>query len=141
MPPTPATQRVPRKVYFYRVEVLTGPDEEPQAFTAREACDCISNLSFETGARYLDLGEDGLFCVWPDATGRYMRMALGVVRRSGLPFLEAHGDVLPLEIAEEQGILERTHAVFFPNDTVAAEYNFYGPRASRLAPYIRANCE
>jgi hypothetical protein len=140
LPPIPETDRVARKVFFYRIRTRPTDDGDVPIFQPRDAADCITALTFDTGDRYQDLGESGIYCVWPNSRGEFVRMTIGVVRRSGLPSLEALGDVTPLELAEEQGLLEQTHVVFFPDGVVGAEFNFYGPRVSRLATYIADKC-
>jgi hypothetical protein len=55
--------------------------------------------------------------------------------------VELRGDISPLRLQPEQGLLEQTHAVFFPNNIVGVEFNFYGPRLSRLAWYLREKFE
>ena len=64
------------------------------------------------------------------------RLRMGLIRRSGLPRVEDAGRVLPLAIASTQGLVEQTHLVFFDKGIVGGEFNFYGPRPSRLADYL-----
>ena len=58
------------------------------------------------------------------------------VRRTGLPQEEWEGQTRDLSIAPEAGLLEASHVVFFPGSIVGVEYNHYGPRSSRLGPYL-----
>lgn len=65
------------------------------------------------------------------------------IRRSGLPQVEELGNLLPLDIAETQGIADQTHVQLFSRDiqgvpsTIAgAVYNYYGPRVPRLGYYL-----
>ena len=50
---------------------------------------------------------------------------------------------MDLNIADEQGLLEAIHVVFFENNIVGADYNHFGPRVSRLPFYMgkKANDE
>lgn len=59
------------------------------------------------------------------------------IRRTSLPQLERAGAVSDLNIAVDAGLLEPVHIVFFPNNIAGAEFNFYGPRMSRLGYYLR----
>jgi hypothetical protein len=52
--------------------------------------------------------------------------------------VEQAGRLAPLDIPDDSGIAEQTHVVFFPSNIVGAEFNFYGPRLSRLASYLVA---
>jgi hypothetical protein len=69
-----------------------------------------------------------------------VKLRLGIVRRSGLPDIEESGNITPLGILDGQGLVEIIHIVFFPNNIVGAEFNFYGPRISRLSGYLHAKC-
>ena len=46
-----------------------------------------------------------------------------------------------LNIAPDEGLLEATHAVFFPGNVVGVEYNHYGPRISSLGSYLHSLSE
>ena len=61
------------------------------------------------------------------------------IRRTGLPQLEQAGTVSDLKIADNAGLVEAVHVVFFPDNIVGADFNFYGPRLSRLGYYLRVN--
>ena len=124
---------VERKIYFFRWRVYVDNDGDPP-FDPRKAAELIGQLGFLDRSRYLELEDGNDLCVWPVTP---VRLRMGVVRRSGLPRLEESGNISPLPIAENQGLLEEIHVVFFPNNIVGAEFNFYGPRVSRLATYLR----
>lgn len=129
-----ASRTLERKIHFYRVRKLiaSDPDFDPVA-----AANAISNLAFGDGQRYLEAEDGNAICVWPIATAPRVHMRLGVVRRSSLPFIEDAGNVTPLTIGPRQGLLEPIHIVFLPNGIVGSEFNFYGPRLSRLGAYFR----
>ncbi|HQU38119.1 MAG TPA: hypothetical protein PLR65_16165, partial [Anaerolineales bacterium] len=42
----------------------------------------------------------------------------------------------PLPIPASSGLAESVHVVFFSDNIVGAEFNFYGPRASKLPHYL-----
>jgi hypothetical protein len=58
-----------------------------------------------------------------------------VIRRSDLPEVEEAGRLSPLELAENAGLAERTHLVFFRDRVVGADFNFYGPRPTTFAEF------
>ena len=128
---------VQRKIYFYRWQQIRQLDEA-QVFDPATAANLIADLPFAGRERYLELEDGNDVCVWPSQlpTGRVV-MQVGVVRRYGLPQLEEDGTVSALALTERQGLLESTHAVFFPNGIVGAEFNFFGPRLSRLSGYMQ----
>jgi len=50
--------------------------------------------------------------------------------------VETTGDITPLEISLASGLVEVVHVVFFPDNIVGADFNFYGPRLTRLGSYF-----
>ena len=80
-----------------------------------------------------------MFCLLPEGeVGGNPTARFCLVRRTGLPQLEAAGQIVDLNIADEQGLLEAVHVVFFEDNVVGAEYNHFGPRVSRLPIYMQA---
>jgi hypothetical protein len=61
---------------------------------------------------------------------------LGDIRRRFLPQIEEKGVLSNLPIPPTSGLAEAIHVVFFPNNIVGSEFNFYGPRISRLSRYL-----
>jgi hypothetical protein len=57
-----------------------------------------------------------------------------------LPQVERGGKLSELPVDEDSGIAETMHVVFFPDNLIGAEFNFYAPRLSRLAYYINTKC-
>lgn len=60
------------------------------------------------------------------------------IRRDTRPPVEHGGELSPLRLKEGEGLAEVTHLILFPGNICAAEFNFYGPRASQLAYYCAA---
>jgi hypothetical protein len=52
--------------------------------------------------------------------------------------VERGGALSQLHLAPTSGLVEQVHVIFFPDAIVGAEFNFYGPRITRLAPYLQA---
>lgn len=63
-------------------------------------------------------------------------MRLANVRRTSLPEVEEKCQLSPLPLTTRQGLAETVHAVFFPNNVVGIDFNFYGPRPSALGRYL-----
>lgn len=145
--PHPSTQR---KVYFYRVNAGTDEAGRPLAFNPEAILSHLQGQPFN---------DDGLYLVQPDGNVLFgavdnignsqaiqlatrgnsqHRMRLATVRRSDLPQLEEGGRLSPLPLPQNAGLYEPIHVVFFSDNIVGAEFNFYGPRPSRLATYLRA---
>ena len=57
-------------------------------------------------------------------------------REHGLPMLAEQATLEPLNIAADKKLAELTHAVFFSDHIIGAEYNHYGPRLSSVAAYF-----
>jgi hypothetical protein len=133
-----ASNTVERKVYFYRarIEQADGAPAAPP-FNSRETCDAVSRLQFVSGDRYLHFADGDSLAVWPKQTGTRSGLIIGSLRSSGLPELEQDGQFKKLQVGDTERIAEKTHVVFFENNIVGVEFNYYGPRVSRLSYYLR----
>lgn len=139
MPKTILT--IERKIYFYRVHIGIDDNGLPLPFDPRPALSIINQLSFaETDGRYLTVNEGAAVCGWIDDQGLLPRMRFGQIRRAGLPQIEQCGNLLDLDIDADAGLVEPIHIVFFPENVVGVDFNFYGPRLSRLGQYLQAKC-
>ena len=120
---------VERKIHFFRVDAGLDGSGKPLVFDPTTALKNIERLSFdETSSSRYSLDEDGnALCVWPEITKERIALRFAQVRRVGLPQLERGGAVTDLNVADDEGLLESIHAVFFENNIVGAEFNFYGP--------------
>ena len=128
-----------RKIHFYRSRVGVDGGGRPLPFDPTPALTVIGTMPFADGAssRYL-LGDDGnAICAWPENGGLRTALRFCQIRRTGLPQLEQGGTVSDLNIAANAGLLEAVHVVFFANNIVGADFNFHGPRLSRLGYYLR----
>ena len=129
---------IERKVYFYRL--IAGISVPRPIFDPSLAVQLVDQLNFSDGKRYLEIENGNVLCAWPVQTTGNVKLRLGIVRRSGLPDVEEGGNITPLGILDQQGLVEMVHIVFFPNNIVGAEFNFFGPRISRLPGYFRVKC-
>jgi hypothetical protein len=134
-----ANPTIERKIHFYRVDAGINGGGQPVVFDARPQLTTIAALPFtnEVGGRYM-VDEDGnAIGVWPDVTANRTALRFGQIRRMGLPQVERAGTVGDLDIAADAGLLEPVHVVFLGENIVGADFNFYGPRMSRLGYYLR----
>jgi len=132
----PTLPSVERSIYFYRMDFGVKQSGEPVDGDLIPALQHIERLAWTSAGRYLDLGEDNVSCCWVDALRPQPRIRLGTSRRSSLPLREQAGQLSAVPMAPNQGLVEQIHIILFPNNIVGAEFNFYGPRVSRLGDYL-----
>jgi hypothetical protein len=122
-----------RTIRFYRIGYLgQPPDRIVDAEPLLHAIDAVT----KSGDRYVVSGERVALCL-PDSfvPGR---LRILNVRRSDLPQIEEDGVLQPLPLRRNAGLADQIHVFFFDNNVIGAEFNFYGPRPSRLADFVRA---
>jgi hypothetical protein len=49
---------------------------------------------------------------------------------------DGFGQMRALPIKKDEGLTETVHVMFFPDHIVATDFNFYGPRSTRLKDYL-----
>jgi hypothetical protein len=127
-----------RKIHFYRVDVGVDGGGRPLPFNPSPGIAAISKLPFKDGpdSRYLFNDDGNAVSAWPFANKTLTMLQFCQIRRTGLPQLEQAGTVSDLNIAANAGLLEPVHVVFFADNIVGADFNFYGPRISRLGYYL-----
>ena len=126
--------RLKRTIRFHRIHFV--PDRRPK--TPYESGPLLAGLRalLPTGDRYLEQGERVTLCL-PDFDGPPARLRIVNIRRHDLPQVEASGVLSPLGIGRTAGLADQIHVVFFPDNVVGSEFNYYGPRVTRLADVIR----
>ncbi len=131
-----------RSIHFFRIDGGADDSGVPIAVDLRPALQKVDGLPFRdaaTGGRYVSSG-DADQCAWIDEVGEICEICeirFANVRRNALPQAEAAGELTDLVLADDAGICEVSHLCIFPDGIVGIEFNFYGPRPSRLAPYLR----
>jgi hypothetical protein len=128
-----------RSIHFFRIDGGTGEDGVPINVDLHPALQKLDGLPFryaEDGGHYMTSG-DADQCVWVDEIGEICKIRFANVRRNALPLAEVGGQLTDLNLADDAGIYEVSHLCIFPDGIVGIEFNFYGPRPSRLAPYLR----
>ena len=128
-----------RSIYFFRIDGGAGEDGVPINVDLHPALQKLDGLPFRPagdGGRYVTSG-DADQCVWIDEVGEICKFRFANVRRNALPLAEVGGQLTDLNLADEDGIYEVSHLCIFPDGIAGIEFNFYGPRPSRLAQYLR----
>ena len=128
---------VERKIYFYRVDIGRDEGGRPLRFDPDITLQILRRLPFtiSNGGRYEEEPDGNVLCGIP-SNGDAFSLRFCRIRRVGLPQLERLGKIQELDIDADTGLLEPTHVVFFEGNIAGIEYNHYGPRASRLGPYL-----
>lgn len=133
-----AGTEVSRRIHFYRVDA--GIDEVTQRINAFESALVIGRIrSLSNTEKQLERLDGNLtFCRIFNGS-RYPRLQLSTVRMAEIPegFDRRDSSSFIFDIAEEQGISENSHMVFFPNNILGLEYNYRGPGTGRLEEYFR----
>lgn len=129
---------VRRKINFFRAD--PSIDEATGQIKAFEPAPIINRLrSLSEIEKQLERTDGNLtFCRIFDGS-RYPRLRLGTVRMAEIPegFDRRDSSDFTFDMAEEQGISENSHMVFFPNNILGLEYNYRGPGIGRLEEYLR----
>jgi hypothetical protein len=128
-----------RSIHFFRIDAGADDGGVPIVIDLRPALQKVDGLAFRdaaAGGRYVTSG-DADQCAWVDEIGEICKIRFANVRRNALPQAEADGELTDLLLADNAGICEVSHLSIFPDGIVGIEFNFYGPRPSRLAPYLR----
>jgi hypothetical protein len=130
-----------RSIYFYRADTGTDVSGAPRPLDISAELKAVHDRPFAGTAasgRYVNvLGDD--LCVFVDSNPAQLpqRVRLARIRRSDVPQSELGGQLTPVALPEGAGLYEATHMVFFEDDIVGVEFNFYGPRPTRFEPYLR----
>jgi hypothetical protein len=129
---------VKRKIYFFLAD--PGIDEDTQQINAFDPTPIVNQID-GLGPREKQLERtdgDLTFCRIFNGS-RYPRLRLTTVRMAEIPegFDRRDSSTFIFEIAEEQGIAENSHMVFFPNNILGLEYNYRGPGVARFEEYLR----
>ena len=126
-----------RKIHFYRAYCGKSKSGKPLAFQHGSPLAHINKLPFtdhKVGGRYFEDVDGNVFCCWPEKDPNKARFA--VIRRDAFPQIEEQGNVSPLSVPANAGLVEIIHVRFFPKNIIGFDANFYGPRLPRFARYI-----
>ncbi len=133
MPRTPTS--IERTIHFFAA--TARPSEgRPAVIDLPAAIAAVEAMPFDAASRYLDVEGGDALRLWVDRTRHPIRARLARIRKRDLPQVEDHGTLTPLSIPRTSGLAESIHFVLFPQNVVGCEFNFYGPRPSRIAQYL-----
>lgn len=131
---------VERTIVFYRLRELGGQSPPGVDFGER-VVQAVRGLDQAQNAHLQELAPDRLVAGYGLHHKGFPTLKLGAVRRNDLPQIQSGSDIRDLEIAVDEGLMEISHFVFFPNGIVGAEYNHRGPRATAIPGYLRDRLE
>jgi hypothetical protein len=131
------TPTVQRRIYFFRADTGATDSGRPRKLRIDTDLARLHELPF-TGrhSRKLDQPDGDALCGWVDTTTAPSRMRLAALRGSALPHAEDAGTLTPLVLADTARLYEPIHICFFPRRIVGVEFNFYGPRPTRIPQYL-----
>lgn len=145
MPPrsrrSPGPPTVDRSIHFYRADTGTGEDGRPTPLDVDAVLAAVEALPFaprDRGGRYLPQADGEDLCAWVDAGVSPQRLRLARLRRNALPQAEMAGRLSDVTLARGAALYEAVHLLFLPDNVIAAEFNYYGPRPTRLPGYLEA---
>jgi len=127
---------IERKIYFYRVNAGFDAAGQPIPYDPTPTLGRIHRLGWTPKGRYLVSTDGNLIACWVDRNRTPHRLRVANIRRDSLPHIESAGALTPLQLPVQSGLAEQTHVVFFEDNIVGAEFNFYGPRVSKLSHYF-----
>jgi hypothetical protein len=122
-----------RTIRFYRIGYVGQP---PDRIVDTESLLHAIEATNAAGDLYVTSGERVALCL-PDSFAPGQLRILNV-RRTELPQIEEDGLLAPLSLGRNAGLADQIHLFFFANNVVGSEFNFYGPRPTRLADFVRA---
>lgn len=127
---------IERQIYFYRVDTGYDNSGKPIPFNPIPTIEHVDKLDWSLKGRYWKDENEKLIACWIDSKQMPCKIRLGSIRRSDFPQVEEQGEITPLEISEKSGLLEQTYMVFLEDNIVGCDFNFYGPRITKLPYYL-----
>ena len=125
---------IERKIYVYEVDAGFSGDK-PAIFDPAPVLRYLHDQPYTMDGRYLDMGDGNIAFAIPKSFEYPQKIIYVLSRRNNLPELERNGNMSPLPIPIDSGLGEKIHVMFFGR-YAAADFNFYGPRATSLATYF-----
>lgn len=128
---------IERTIHFFKVVPRTNRQGASYAVDVPAALRAVSALPFDPGGRYLDEGNGARLCLWPEAGQSPTRARLARVRGGDWPEFEDKGELQALSApTRTAGLAESIHFAAFADGIVGVEFNFRGPRPSRISHYL-----
>ena len=128
---------VTRSIHFFRMDAGADASGKPVKIDLAAAVEEVSKLPFgPTSRRYWTQPSGDAIGLWVPSVTAYDRFSLATIRRSSLPQSELNGTLSDLNLGAGAGLHEPVHMKVLPNNILGVEFNFYGPRPSRLPMYL-----
>ena len=125
-----------RKIYFYRINYGNEQSGKPKDFDASKILNALNTVLSSPGSpRYMVTPDGKDICVWVDDVQK-KRVKIGLIRRRDLPQQEENGMLSDLSLAPAVRLAELSHIIFFDNNIVGVEFNYFGPKIARLSEYL-----
>lgn len=132
-----AADDIVRKIHFYRAEAERDETGALLSFDPVPWLDHIESIPHGKNRRLRLNDGEHLYCWVHDGSPRPC-LSMATTRTLDLPSIEEGGTINALDIGQDAGLAELTHVVFFEKNIVGADFNYYGPRLSRLSGYLRS---
>lgn len=126
---------VQRRVHFYRIDAGNDDAGKPLSYNTREVLKHLNGLSWKD-KHWQESADVGTGCVIDACLKPPYCMRLLNLRYADLPLVEEAGKLKPLKIPAGAGLAEACHVVWFKDNIIGVEFNFYAPRASKLPGYF-----
>lgn len=130
---------VRRKIVYYGSRVSRSHDAPPSDYGHRLRA-AVRAFDRANDAHLLEVGDDTYLAAYGQTRQAMPCLQLGLVRRTDLPVVQAGDEIRDLGLAQDEGLMELAHFMFFPDGVIGAEYNYRGPKASTIPRYIREMC-
>jgi hypothetical protein len=132
------TSKVDRRIYFYQMVDQFSGDEIPSASLLRFWSDLNKICATAGASSYLDFGNGDAVRPWIDYDAAFpLRARFGRTKKTDIPKIEGEGKFRDIPLNPGEGINHLFHMVMFQKGVVGVEFNFYAPRISTFALYIR----
>jgi hypothetical protein len=131
-----AVKTVMRKIFFFQiVDRFTGiPLKNSEVLQVWNDINTVANHKVDY---FHEIADDEYCLAWMHEHKKFpLKLQFGKTRQSGLPQIEGLKAIRPIALKPEEGINDLCHMVVFDKAIVGFEFNFHGPRISRLADFI-----
>lgn len=128
---------IERRIYFYRADAGADAGGAPIPLDLTSTLQAVESVPFSSSSkRYWPQRGGDAIGLWTSGQV-YDRFVLAAVRRSSLPQSELNGTLADLNLGAGAGLHEPSHVRVYPDNLFGIEFNFYGPRPSRLPLYLK----
>lgn len=129
-------KRLKRKIQFYRARDASG---NPATINFGCVFDQFGKYQNAVVPKVQSYGSDSVMLM-KRITGHdngTVRFVLKKIRMDNIPGIaNLSGEERSIDVEEDEGVTESTHAVAFPDGIIAVESNWYGPHPATIVPYL-----